>query len=191
MTDHPDFSTRPTWLTRTVLASTALLVSVGVFGAGWWTGATTTDDPVAQHGAADVQTCGAFQAIDHLANEATSRDSSPNVSTQTYDFIALSSAMNNGRSAELSDQLDAAVTTYVYALANLGAVFNAREPIDDIESMRLIVDLSAHTVATVCRLPATGLTAGTGAEVVDEPATRTRRDVDGSESKATDHRPYR
>lgn len=95
--------------------------------------------------------------------------------------------MNNARAAELSDPLDAAVTTYVYALANLGAVVNAREPIDDIESMRLIVNLSAHTVATVCRRPATDLTSGTGDHLADEPATEAHRDVRGSQSTATDH----
>lgn len=123
-------------------------------------GARTTSDPVAHQVAADMQTCGAFQAIDHLADESSDPLSGPHGSTQTDDFIALSSAMNNARAAELSDPLDAAVTTYVYALANLRAVVNTREPIDDIESMRLIVNLSAHTVATVYRRPATDLTSG-------------------------------
>ncbi|UHJ58760.1 hypothetical protein LT337_32165 (plasmid) [Mycolicibacterium fortuitum] len=187
MTNHADFPTRPTWLTRTVRAGTALVLSVGCFGAGWWTGARTTSDPVAHQVAADMQTCGAFQAIDHLADESKDPLSGPHGSTQTHDFIALSSAMNNARAAELSDSLDAAVTTYVYALANLGAVVNAREPIDDIESMRLIVNLSAHTVATVCQRPATDRTSGTADHGADEAATQTHRDVHGSQSTATDH----
>lgn len=196
MPDHFDFSRLSPWLTRGLVTGAATLVIVGGFGAGWWTGSKSTATPPTHQADAAAQTCAAFGAIGQLTDEA--RHPGPNVSTQPPDFIDLSSAMNNARAAHLSDQLDAAVTTYVYALANLGAVFNARESINDIESMRLIVDMSAHTVATLCRSSDTAgpqpLT-GNGDELVDEPRPRRHDDHDGAESKVTDssrvtpHRP--
>lgn len=187
MPDHFDFSSRSPWLTRGLVAGATGLVIVGGFGAGWWTGSKSTATPPTHQAAAVAQTCGAFRAIDQLTDEA--RHPGPNVSTQPPDFIDLSSAMNNARAADLSDPLDAAVTTYVYALANLDAVFNARESINDIESMRLIVDMSAHTVATLCRSSDTAdprpLT-GNDDELVDEPDGRRDGDVDGTESKVAD-----
>lgn len=180
------------WSIRGLAAGATGLVIAGGFGAGWWTGSKTTATRPTHQAAAVAQTCGAFRAIHHLADEAMHPGpGTPVPRRQTTDFIDLSSAMNNARAEELSDPLANAVTTYVYALANLGAVSDAREPINDIESMRLIVDMSAHTVATLCRSSSTDTAdrqplTGNSDELVDEPDTPRHDDIDGAESKVVD-----
>jgi hypothetical protein len=98
-----------------------------------------------------VQTCGAFSAIDTLVHESTRQDPEPGQKPpRTYDLIGLASALNNAR-AEGSPALDSAITAYVYALTNLGAVIIHHEPVDDIESMYVIANMTGHTVTTLCQ----------------------------------------
>jgi hypothetical protein len=70
---------------------------------------------------------------------------------RSYDSIGLASALSNIDRSGTSSALDSATNTYIYALANLGAVMNHHEPEDDVGSMRVIVGNAAGTVRSLCQ----------------------------------------
>lgn len=127
----------------------ACVAAAGVgFGVGVWQAASG----VSPFSAEDLQTCSAFAAVDHLVHESmdpvpTPGDSPP----RSYDLVGAADALNNTRHWRSSSTLRAAVTSYVYSLANLGAVINAHEPEDDIASMHFVADTAANTVITMCQ----------------------------------------
>jgi hypothetical protein len=136
---------------RAVLIGSGGLIAAGCFVAGWWFGASSrTDAPL---GSPDVQKCGAFSAIDTLVHESMRQEPGPGQTPpRTYDLIGLASALNNARAEGISSPaLDSAITAYVYALTNLGAVINHHEPVDDIESMYVVANTTGHTVTTLCQ----------------------------------------
>lgn len=130
----------------------ALAAGAG-FGAGSWAGRSW--EPAAVP-AGDLQTCSAFSAVDRLVQESTQPDRGPGGSVhRTYDLVGVADALNNARNWQTSAPLHTAVTSYIYALANLGAVSNLGEPVDDVESMNVVVATAGHTVDALCheRLP--------------------------------------
>lgn len=121
-------------------------------GVGFGIGAWHADSGASPLRAEDLQTCSAFAAVDHLVHESMDPDPTPGDSTpRSYDLVGAADALNNTRHWQSSSTLRAAVTSYVYSLANLGAVINAHESEDDIASMHFVAKAAANTVITVCQ----------------------------------------
>lgn len=101
----------------------------------------------------DVMKCGSFASIDKLANNAhsTGDPKQPAPSPRPpIDYIGIADALNNTEVKGTSPVLDAAINAYVYAVTNLGAQINHKEPPDRIAEMRDLVGRTANTVATIC-----------------------------------------
>lgn len=100
-------------------------------------------DPGAQHDS-DSRACGAFTVIKSLVDESQHPDPGPGgqLLPRTYDFVGLANALNVIQRPAVSEDLNASLTTYVYALAELGAAINHREPVDSSALDRATQDLT-------------------------------------------------
>lgn len=134
------------------LAPGVVFACVAAGGLGFGIGVWQADSGAAPFSTEDLQTCSAFAAVDHLVHESMEPDPAPGDSPhRSYDLVGAADALNNTRHWQSSSTLRAAVTSYVYSLANLGAVINAHESEDDIASMHLVANTAANTVITVCQ----------------------------------------
>lgn len=86
---------------------------------------------------ADARSCGAFSAINNIAQESLypSRNPAGYVRPEA-DYIALANALNVIDKTDVSDDMNAALTDYVYTLTKLGAAVNSNEPVDSFEIAR-------------------------------------------------------
>jgi hypothetical protein len=161
----------------TAVVGAAGVVLAGCFAAGWWFGADSRGKPSPPTAVGQLQTCGAFSVTDVLLHESMRPDEAPDAKPpRIYDLIGLASALNSARSEGLSPALDSAVTAYIYALTNLGAVINHHEPVDDIESMYIVVNTSAQTVTSLCE--------AAGAAPAPRPAQRGSRGTSTSNTES-------
>lgn len=124
---NPDMRTRTGQLVgQLLLALSAIGVACGCVAA------QAHADPSAQHDS-DSRACGAFTVIKSLVDESQHPDPAPGgqLPPRTYDFVGLANALNMTQRSSVSEELNASLTTYVYALAEVGAALNHREPVDN------------------------------------------------------------
>lgn len=66
-----------------------------------------------------------------LVHESTVPDPGPaGAPSRTYDLVGLANALNDVKGQGIAPDLDGDLTSYVYALAEVGASLNHHEPID-------------------------------------------------------------
>lgn len=101
----------------------------------------------------DVMKCGSFASIDKLVNYEHSSGDPKQLAPSarpSMDLIGAADALNNTEVKGISPVLEAAINAYVYAVTNLGAQINYKEPPDRIAETRDLVGRTANTVATIC-----------------------------------------
>lgn len=114
-----------TRLTRRV----ALAVLVSGAAVGCFTAPALADPDATK--TPDSRTCGAFSAINNLAQESLWPEPGPaSYEPRKYDLVGLANALNIVDKQGLSTDMNSALTDYIYALAELGAAINHHEPAD-------------------------------------------------------------
>lgn len=114
-----------------------LLIGATIGGVAACSPAPARVDPAPSHvdltpmATPDARTCGAFSAINNLAQESLQPEPSPGpFGKREYDLVGLANALNTVDKQGVSADLNSAATEYIYALAELGAAINHHESTD-------------------------------------------------------------
>lgn len=104
--------------------------------------------------AREAMACNSFATVDHIVASQTSGIPDPAGWTSTRpdpDLIGLADALSNTTgSAEAGSPLTAAMTSYIYSLATLGAAINHQESSDSIEDLHQLTGIVANSVFQLC-----------------------------------------
>lgn len=102
--------------------------------------------------AADASACGSFRVVDWAVSVAQDDFVGPAVpdSRPPADLIGLANALANSLAPQVSGPLSAAIRSYVYSVANLGAAINHADPDEATSGFNQLAELAAATVSELC-----------------------------------------